>query len=164
METYTKTTFSKDRYTLLPMRSSYHNLVNFPPLEEHDGKEFCGKTLILEENRASFDITAAFEKNRGLDKYIRTAFFDRKNMKIEITEDFIAENPAVLSLISVEKPIQEGNTLKWSGFHADFSKDITARTEEMEIKDARLRRAWPEKLYRTLITLPEALTWMIDLS
>ena len=85
-------------------------------------------------------------------------------MKIEITEDFIAENPAVLSLISVEKPIQEGNTLKWSGFHADFSKDITARTEEMEIKDARLRRAWPEKLYRTLITLPEALTWVIDLS
>lgn len=164
VETYTKTTFSKDRYTLLPMRSSYHNLVNFPPLEEHDGKEFCGKTLILDENKASFDITAAFEKNRGLDKYIRTAFFDRKNMKIEITEDFIAENPAVLSLISVEKPIQESNTLKWSGFHADFSKDITARTEEMEIKDARLRRAWPEKLYRTLITLPEALTWVIDLS
>ena len=162
VETYTKTTFSDKRYTLFPMRSTYHNLVNFPPLEEHDGKAFHAITLQMDETTASFDLSAAYEKDKGLMKYIRTSVFDRDKGSITITEDYDADNPAVLSLISVEKPECASDALIWSSFSASFSGKISTAIETLEIKDARLRMAWPDKIYRALITLSEPLSWTIS--
>ena len=162
VETYTKTTFSDKRYTLLPMRSTYHNLVNFPPLEEHDVKAFHAITLQMDETTASFDLSAAYEKDKGLRKYVRTAVFDRDKGSITITEDYDADNPAVLSLISVEKPEWASDALIWSSFRASFSGKISTAVETLEIKDARLRMAWPDKIYRALITLSGPLSWTIS--
>ncbi len=163
VETYTKTTFSKDRYTLPPMRSTYHNLVNFPPLEQHDGEEYRAITLSMTANSASFDLTGAYESGKGLKKYIRRMVFDRKNARIAIEEDYDTAQSGVLSLISTERPEIEKESIIWPVFKAVFPAEIECRVEAIRITDARLRAAWPETLYRTLITLPHALTWHIDI-
>ena len=159
VETYTKTTFSKDRYTLLPMRSTYHNLVNFPPLEQHDGEEYRANTLMMSESGVSFDLTGAYESGRGLRKYVRSVSFE--NGIITITESFDSDDPAVLSLISTEKPVIKDSSVVWECFSASFSGRIEGSVETIEITDARLRIAWPERIYRTLITLPGPVSWTI---
>ena len=159
VETYTKTTFSKDRYTLLPMRSSYHNVVNFPPLEQHDGEEYRAETLMMSEKGVSFDLTGAYESGKGLRKYARNVSFDKGI--ISIAEIFDSDNPAVLSLLSTEKPVIRSRSVRWESFKASFSGKITGSVETIEITDARLRIAWPKRIYRALITLPGPISWTI---
>ena len=159
VETYTKTTFSKDRYTLLPMRSSYHNVVNFPPLEQHDGEEYRAETLMMSEKGVSFDLTGAYESGKGLRKYARSVLFDKGI--ISIAEIFDSDNPAVLSLLSTEKPVIRSRSVRWESFKASFSGKITGSVETIEITDARLRIAWPKRIYRALITLPGPISWTI---
>ena len=159
VETYTKTTFSKDRYTLLPMRSSYHNVVNFPPLEQHDGEEYRAETLMMSEKGVSFDLTGAYESGKGLRKYARSVSFDKGI--ISIAEIFDSDNPAVLSLLSTEKPVIRSRSVRWESFKASFSGKITGSVETIEITDARLRIAWPKRIYRALITLPGPISWTI---
>lgn len=161
VETYTKTTFSKDRYTLLPMRSSYHNVVNFPPLEQHDGEEYRAETLRMDDGGASFDLTHAYESGKGLKRYIRSAVFDRSGSRITIMEDFEADMSGVLSLISMEKPEIDECCLLWKSFRIDFPEHYECLIETIPITDSRLRRAWPDELYRTLVTLPHATEWII---
>lgn len=159
VETYTKTTFSKDRYTLLPMRSSYHNVVNFPPLEQHEGEEYRAETLMMSEKGVSFDLTGAYESGKGLRKYARNVSFDKGI--ISIAEIFDSDNPAVLSLLSTEKPVIRSRSVRWESFKASFSGKITGSVETIEITDARLRIAWPKRIYRALITLPGPISWTI---
>ena len=159
VETYTKTTFSKDRYTLLPMRSSYHNVVNFPPLEQHDGEEYRAETLMMSEKGVSFDLTGAYESGKGLRKYARNVSFDKGI--ISIAEIFDSDNPAVLSLLSTEKPAIRSRSVRWESFKASFSGKITGSVETIEITDARLRITWPKRIYRALITLPGPISWTI---
>ena len=159
VETYTKTTFSKDRYTLLPMRSSYHNVVNFPPLEQHEGEEYMAETLMMSEKGVSFDLTGAYESGKGLRKYARNVSFEKGI--ISIAEIFDSDNPAVLSLLSTEKPVIRSRSVRWESFKASFSGKITGSVETIEITDARLRITWPKRIYRALITLPGPISWTI---
>ena len=164
VETYTKKTFSEARYTLFPMRSTYHNLVNFPPLEQHAGKMFRARILQMDERITSLDLTDAYESGNGLRKYIRTALFDREAGRITITEDFDSDKQAVLSLISTEKPEYSERSIVWSTFRADFNTVSKFSLDAISIMDKRLRKAWPETIYRTLAVLPHTAEWTISFS
>lgn len=162
VETYTKTTFSKDRYTLRPMQSSYHNLVNFPPVQQKDGSQHKARVLSLDENGASFDLRGAYPADERLTGYVRTASFDREANTITVTEDIESTLTPVLSLISQEEPVPGNGTVNWKSFGIDFSCGFArAEVEVIEITDARLRKAWPERLYRTLVTLTGSACWTI---
>ncbi len=161
VETYTKTTFSPQRYTLLPMQSLYHNLVNFPPVQQKDGMNFHAEDVVFGENSASMDITPAFEKTEGLTSYKRRMEFNREDGTITIFEDIDSTLTPVLTLMSVEKPEAKGNELIYDSFSISFDRDIRFEVETMDITDERLRRAWPDKLYRSLITLPGSVKWII---
>ena len=128
-----------------------------------EGEEFRAVALKMDENESIFDLTGVYEKGKGLERYIRKAFFDRESLRITITEDFKASQDGVLSLISTETPERQGKIISWSSFSAVFPESVTCEVESIAITDARLRVAWPETIYRTLITLPHAMTWYIDL-
>ena len=158
--TYTKATFSSERYTLFPMRSTYHNVVNFPPLEQQAGEDFRAITLRMDEEGAAFDLTGAYESGKGLRKYIRTV---SAGDTIRITEDFDADMSGVLTLMTSEEPHPEGNAVSFASFCIHFPEPLRIETETLEINDERLRIAWPEKLYRTLVTLPHTIEWTISI-
>ena len=56
VETYTKTTFSKDRYTLFPMQSLYHNVVNFAGVGQEAGAQFRAKDVEADERGVSMEL------------------------------------------------------------------------------------------------------------
>lgn len=163
VETYTKTTFSDQRYTLKPMQSSYHNVVNFPPLQQKDGAEYRAQQLSLSDSSVSFDLTGAYPKDSGLVSYVRTAFFNRDDRTITVTEDIVSSQAPVLTLMSQEEPVIRDGAIDYASFTVSFSKGFeSAGFEVMNITDERLRKAWPDRLYRTLITLSGSAEWKID--
>lgn len=162
VETYTEKTFSPERYSLKPMQSNYHNLVNFPPFSEIAGAEYMAKDVVLEESFASFDLSECYAKESGV-SYIRKAYFNRSKTEIEIEELISSEKDPVLTLMSQEEPKPIENRIEYSSFTITFLSGFSSSSVEvMPIEDARLRIAWPDKLYRTLISLNGSAKWVIS--
>ena len=64
--TYTKQTFSKDRYTIWSMRSEWHNLPVINGVYQHDGAEFRSSDVSVsfkpKSRRFSLDISGAYDE------------------------------------------------------------------------------------------------------
>lgn len=162
VETYTKTTFSPLRYTLKPMQSGWHNLVNFPPVEQKDGAEY--RAILIDEpdeNSVTFDLRAAYERDERLRKYHRGVFFDRAGKTITVSEEIDSSLVPVLTLMSQEEPKFGKNTISYESFSIEFSNEVSFEMEVMNVTDERLRKAWPDRLYRSLVTLPGSTDWTI---
>ena len=161
VETYTKTTFSKERYTLKPMQSGYHNLVNFPPLEQKDGAQYRATDVSLSPSGARMDLTAAYGHDERLRRYVRSLSLDHEAKTWTVGEEIDSSLTAVLTLMTLEKPEAKGNMIAFESFTISFDKTVSIATEPFPVTDARLRKAWPEMLYRTLVTLPGSVKWTI---
>ena len=162
VETYTKKTFSSERYSLKPMQSAYHNLVNFKGLMQKDGECYKAGNVAFDSSSSSLDLTSAYPEGKGLESYIRSTFFDRKNKEIHIKEELKTTLIPELSLISQERPEIEGKTISYPSFLITFPKVFCINIEELDITDMRLRKAWPERLYRTIVTLDGSTEWVIS--
>lgn len=161
VETYTKTTFSPMRYTLKPMQSGYHNLVNFPPIEQKDGEDFKAGDVHMDEGGAHLDLTGAYPCDDRLKRYERSVSFDWPQRSISITEDFECGVPAVLTLMSQEKPSPQCGRIVYDSFTIELEGPSEATVEPFPVTDERLRKAWPDMLYRTLVVLKGSTTWKI---
>lgn len=161
VETYTKRTFSPDRYDIWTMQSRYHNLPSF----------FDGKTEIMQKNgadyraehvscqldtricRISMDLAAAYPDHR-IRSYTRSAVLE-KGKQISISDHYEGELPnPVLSLMFCDEPVINGNTVKignLGSFTLAGASEI--RKEAIPITDERLRITWKHDLYRLLITM-----------
>ena len=94
--------------------------------------------------------------------YRRKVVFSRGLISFsESVED--GESP-VLSLMTMDRPSVSSSLLSFAGWSISFSKCGEIKTEEMEITDKRLRIAWPERLYRTLIPFTDTLEWEVHIS
>ncbi|MDO4293716.1 MAG: heparinase II/III family protein [Eubacteriales bacterium] len=148
VESYTKKTFSPQRYEIWTMQSAWHNLPTFGDVQQHDGEAFCatGVECSLADASISMELSHAYPEESGLASYRRSARLIRGE-KIVIRDSFSflpgKERPVRLSLMTYD--------------HPDTLKDIVRLTgarivsvEEVPITDARLSTAWDHSLYRTL--------------
>ena len=162
VETYTKTTFSPDRYTLLPMQSFYHNVVNFPPYGQVAGSEYKATDVKAERSGIRMELSLAYDKKANVKRYIRELTSPEDGI-IFIHDAVIAGEKPTLTLMTVEKPIIEGNRFIFPSFTITFDGMSKAVCEEFPVTDARLRLAWPSMLYRNLISFDNILNWRIDI-
>ncbi len=173
VESYTRKTFSPQRYEIWTMQSAWHNLPTIGGLMQKDGSAYKATqveyVLRQEESCISMDIAQAYPDSRIL-SYIRRASL-KKEQRILIEDSFrLAEPlPVVLSLITCEKPVilpAEGNTSECGSTEANtvcqmqigslgqcrIAGVTRAETEEVPIHDPRLAAAWPKSVYRTRVT------------
>lgn len=185
VESYTKKTFSPQRYEIWAMQSRYHNLLTFGDIMQKDGEEYGARdvTHAFTAGTASIsmDVAPAYPECKELHSYIRKAVFE-KNKKLSIVDTVTWENeagspaadcsvlPVTLSLMTYEKPefLLVPQTNAESGFHGDtYQMSIGAlgtcriagcagiRTEEIPITDQRLGLMWKHSIYRTLVTVAD---------
>ena len=145
-----------------PMQSAYHNLVNFSSVMQKDGEEYKAEKVRFDENSSYMVLTGAYPENDGLRFYSRSTVLDREKREITVSEDFDTSLTPVLSLITREKPEMKDGKLVFESFCITFGGNVKCETETMEITDARLRAAWPERLYRNLVTFEGPLSWVIS--
>lgn len=69
----------------------------------------------------------------------------------------------VLSLITLDRPETARDAIFADGWRIEFKGCSGIAVEEISIADARLRIAWPERLYRTLVSFSDNLEWRIML-
>ena len=173
VESYTKKTFSPQRYEIWTMQSRYHNLAAFGDVMQKEGKEFCASEtrydLGEDESWIQMELAGAYG-HEGILSYVRKACL-KKGKEIFITDTYGGElGPAVLSLMTYERPAlfwesetdhkaSEENEAK--GRLKIFVGDLGVcrvegalgvETEEIPITDPRLKMAWKHEIYRTLVT------------
>ena len=174
VESYTKKTFSPQRYEIWTMQSAWHNLPSFDGVMQKDGEHYhaADVSYSLEDSSISMDIAPAYPSGSPVASYQRRARL-YKEEKIHITDTFSFRDDmphqVVLSLITYEKPkiISElSERQEISIPSAADGKDPArlflsggrvAAIEEIPITDARLAIAWKHPIYRILITpLPDS--------
>lgn len=174
VESYTKKTFSPERYQIWTMQSQYHNLPTFGGCAEtgmqHNGEAYAAKdvswSLAPDICQISLDIADAYP-DTGVLSYRRSATLE-KGKQIVIHDVYTGTSrPAVLSLMTYEEPCWDAAsaTLMLGGKEDTRGPDIsslascmiqgagTVCTETIPITDARLKGAWGHEIYRTLVTL-----------
>ncbi len=160
VETYTKKTFSKDRYDIWTMQSQYHNLPTFEladgsKIQQKDGEEYGARNvecrLESEEASITMQLEDAYADPRIL-SYTREIRL-HKNREIVITDHAEMEEGviAVVSLMTYEKPKIREHLLEIGDVVVFLEGDASIQTEEIPITDARLQEAWKHSIYRTRI-------------
>ncbi|GLC79700.1 heparinase II/III domain-containing protein [Lacrimispora brassicae] len=161
VETYTKKTFSKDRYDIWTMQSCYHNLPTF----------FDGETQIMQKNgadyraenvkhqletlncRISMDLAAAYPDER-IRSYTRNAVLN-KGKEIIISDHYEGDLPCpVLSLMFYDEPLVRGNTVQVGSLGSFLIEGASKiQKEVIPITDERLKTSWKHDVYRLLVTM-----------
>lgn len=163
VETYSKKTFSPQRYEIWTMQSSWHNLPEFEPegagYQQQPGAEFAARDVAVSDalDAITMDIAPAYGAVPGLGFYRRRVQLDETGLTLQEETDY--PGTVALTLMSVEKPAVEGGTVQFGTLAAAHIKGFARiATEAVPITDPRLRQAWPDTLYRTRICFTGALT------
>ena len=155
VETYTKKTFSAERYDIWTMQSAYHNLPTFEDVMQRDGAAFAARNVVtaLGDQAASIEmeIAGAYPSEAGVRSYRRTVRLD-KGRAVTIADSYDGDRRATLSLMLAMEPTIEDERVVLPGLASILLEGAETPTiETIPIQDARLRRAWPDKLYRVLV-------------
>jgi hypothetical protein len=157
VESYTKKTFSSERYDIWTMQSAWHNLPSFEGVMQREGAQYAARDVetVLEDDGAgiSMDIAGAYPPEARLRSYRRTVRLV-KGQCVEIADEFDVDRDAELSLILAVEPRLEAGRIVLPGIAEIAVVGAGAmRLETVEITDERLAQSWPERLYRLLCPL-----------
>ena len=156
VETYSKKTFSPQRYEIWTMQSGWHNLPQFDPdgakYDQQPGAAFAAADVTVTDalDGLAMDLAPAYGSVPGLGRYRRSVHLTDTGLTLRDETDY--PGTVALTLMSVEKPVISGACVHL-GTLAEVKTDGAAKilVESVPITDARLRQAWPDTLYRTRV-------------
>ena len=165
VETYSRKTFSKDRYSIWTMKSSYHNTAIINGCDQLPGYEYRAGGFSFDDNGAEAvfkaDMAKAYGESACVSKYERTLLLNRVEKQIVLTDEYrlnCVNGGITLPLISISKPkIEKGRILipaKDSVLEILFDESVfKAAVEKHDMSDSRLQASWnTDSAYRTLLT------------
>lgn len=171
VETYTKKTFSPQRYEIWTMQSGYHNLPTFLDGERQITQQNGPQYRAVNEAHAfgpesswiSMDIAKAYPDDR-VGSYTRRAEL-RKGAKdgapasISIRDQYHGDAALtpVLSLMFYEKPEIDGDMIRIGDLACCRVTGASSIVmEQIPITDPRLMTAWGHDIYRCLVAMDGA--------
>ncbi len=179
VETYSKKTFSAERYEIWTMQSAFHNVSNFDDAMQRDGKCYRATRVQYTPEKdcttVSMHLEKAYDEDSKLSSYTRTVVH-KKNEAVTVTDTVRGDfTTAYFTLMLQEKPelVSAGKkTLtiavgKASGGVFFGTIEIKSRAplsenavhiEPIPVTDERLRQSWPETVYRLRIAYTGSLT------
>lgn len=155
VETYSRKTFSPERYDIWTMQSAYHNVMTFGDIMQAAGAEYHAEVLYaaLHTDSVKMELELAGCYPPGtITSYRRTVTFE-KGKRIRVADRFFpARQGTFLSLMTAVKPKWQNNVLHIGELEKLYF-DGSAKTEieEIEITDKKLKKEWGKSLYRTKV-------------
>ncbi|MGN0652200.1 MAG: heparinase II/III family protein, partial [Gemmiger sp.] len=158
VETYSRKTFSPQRYEIWTMQSCYHNLPRFfadgHAYDEQPGAEFAARDVRVTDDGLAMDIAPAYGSVPGLSCYLRTLRLTADGLALCDETDF--PGAVELNLLTCQRPEISGQgeyTIRFGALgQAEISGQIEAICiDTIPVTDPRLRTAWPDTLYRTRV-------------
>jgi hypothetical protein len=155
VETYTRKTFSAERYDIWTMQSAFHNLPTFEGVMQRDGEVFAAREVEtrFEESYAliGMEIAEAYPPEASVRSYRRSVAL-QKGYGVTVLDMYYGYKQATLSLmLAVEPALEEGRVVLPGLATIEIEGGEVPVVETIPISDARLRKAWPDRLYRVLV-------------
>ncbi len=154
--TYTRQTFSSERYSIWTMRSIYHNLPLINGVEQSFGAQYKATKVKFDEaqKQISFNINTAYPQEALVNYWNRS--YQLKADKLVIQDKFE---------LSKSKAVNEINFMLWGNVQilkdkvsievqnkkmelTYDSKKFTASLDTIVLDDVRLSRVWGNQIYR----------------
>lgn len=163
--TYTKQTFSKDRYKIFTMQSGWHNLPTINGIMQHAGGAYKAKDVRFISGKKgagfSLDIAGAYPPEAAVRSWIRTLDFMDKRITLEEKYELKAFKRApVLSLITpLAVKINRDNIIltdstNQQGMKIVFDpREFKVSVETKSLDDPSLKHSWGHQIYRILLTV-----------
>lgn len=157
--TYTKKTFSKDRYSIWTMQSSYHNLPKINGYDQVYGAKYKSNTPVFNEQKQEFslDISKAYPEEAGIREWNR--LYRLQQNKLHIIEKYDIQNPTThneINFMTWVEPVvkKQGEVYLHSdgiGVRLKFDKTFSVHIEQIPIEDKRLSDVWGEKVFKIVL-------------
>ena len=179
--TYSKQTFSSDRYRIWAMQSAYHNLPMVSGVMQKAARQYAARSVEYESNRRfaqiKMDIAPAYHEEAGIKAWFRTVRFNRSK-DIQVVDSFelkemsrnIVQNLMTPCKIVQAKPgkliLRDSQSRTRVILRYEPDK-LTHQTETIELDDDRLVSMWGPRLYRIGLKSRSATrgdTWILRFS
>ncbi|MCL5280046.1 MAG: heparinase II/III-family protein [Planctomycetes bacterium] len=181
VETYSRKTFSGQRYEIWTMQSAYHNLPTIDGVMQSPGRQFAARDVHYEANddhaQLQLDIAGAYPKQANVQSWVRTIRLNR-GKDIAVTESYALDQPAKEITLTLLTPCQvevrkagqlllktvegaEPRPAAQVWFEGGKLKPVL---ETIPVEDGHLRSVWPERLTRILLKAETSAlqdTWMV---
>jgi hypothetical protein len=158
--TYTRQTFSSQRYEIWTMQSQYHNAPTVNGIQQSPGRQYRAENVAFEKKGTSVrfqaDIAGAYPEEARVGNWYRTIRFQR-GKSLTLTEAFRLEKSLGNTSVNFMTPLvpeQEADgilRLKGNGFTLTMRynpKKTALKIEEKQVEDSRLKNNWGDTLYR----------------
>lgn len=152
--TYTRQTFSSERYTIWTMQSNYHNLPMINGVPQKYGRQYKATEVKATKNSFSANIATAYPDEAGVKKWIRSYTmksgalvisdrFELNEIKKENVINFLSWGDIIIKdgVIEISVNGVEG-TLKYD------SKMFEVKKECVKLTDKKLSSVWGPEVYR----------------
>lgn len=157
--TYTRQTFSSERYSIWTMQSNYHNLPMINGVPQRFGQEYKATNVVCKEKQRFFsaDISTAYPEEAAVNSWIRS--YKLENKRLVITDKFsLKETKAanqVNFLVWGDIDISKAGkvSIKVGNEHAtlEYPANFKATLETIELPDTRLSNVWGKQIYRIVL-------------
>lgn len=173
--TYTKQTFSKDRYTIWSMRSEWHNLPVINGIYQHDGAAYKSADVSVSFNRKpmrfSLDIAGAYDDESECNYWKReylltddqltiTDSYSLKNRAASDVENFLVQGDVYLpgQTTPAGYSVRKGETVvinEDKQMILSYPVELQPSVKVKELTDPRLTKVWGDSLRRISYTSSE---------
>ena len=170
--TYTRQTFSGDRYKIWAMQSAYHNLPTVKGHMQQAGRQYAAAQVQYRADDAvaelQLDLAPAYPKAAGIQSWVRTIRLLRGD-SLQVHDRFTLreESPDIVQHLITPCDVEllkDGQFRLWD---ADTGVDLLVcydppelqvRVETIPLEDASLKAAWGPQLRRVLLQASQAQT------
>jgi hypothetical protein len=159
--TYSAKTFSSRRYEIWTMQSIYHNLPTIDGKQQYAGRTAKASHVSYHADdrhaEMNLDLASAYPRDAGLRSWWRTVTLIRDE-RVEILDRYdLAHQPGSLewSFVTACRPVQRPDGVdllapdgSQRGRLTFASEVLASQVEEVALDDGRLRKSWPNGLWR----------------
>lgn len=155
--TYTRQTFSNERYSIWTMQSNYHNLPMVNGIPQQSGAAFKATETQFNPGRMCFktNIAGAYPKEAGINKWVRSYTLAKNELKIEDTFDLDKLsgknqiNFLTWGKINIATPGIVDIDVNGEKVRLSYNKNtFTPEIETIRLEDQRLSNVWGNEIYR----------------
>jgi hypothetical protein len=168
VETYTRKTFSAERYEIWTMQSAWHNLPTINGVMQREGEQYVAREVSYRQGRSSarlsLDIAGAYPAEAGVESWKREIRLDR-GKEVRISDSYKLNKPVKEITLTLMTPchVEEAGAGRLilsepsageSGFKLTVRYDSARLKPELEsvsVEDRRLKSVWGDRLTRILL-------------
>lgn len=153
--TYTRQTFSSERYSIWTMQSNYHNLPLINGVPQRYGKNYKATDVKASKNNFSANIASAYPKEANVKTWTRSYRLDGKQVRIndsfELTETTAPNIVNFMTWGEIDTATAGKVGIHVEDVNAELAYDakrFELTVEPVKLTDPKLSNVWGEQIYR----------------